>query len=67
MKYFEFGIYRVKIYGDYRHFPLNKEYYVHYDLERARELGYKIKLIEDGDANFLSYAGPNMRVNGTIF
>jgi hypothetical protein len=67
MKYYKFGIYRVKIYGDYRHIPLNKEYYVHYDLERARELGYKIELIEDGNANFLSYAGPNMRVNGTVF
>jgi hypothetical protein len=67
MEYYEFGIYRVKIYGDYRHIPLNKEYYVHYDLERARELGYKIELIEDDNANFLSYSGSNMRVNGTIF
>jgi len=41
--------------------------YVHYDLERARELGYQIKLIDDGSANFLSYGGPNMRVSRTAF
>jgi hypothetical protein len=67
LKYYEFGIYRATINGDKKHIPVNKKYYVHFDLERAKELGYKIKLIEDGNPNVLSYAGPNMRVSGTVF
>lgn len=67
-KYLEFGIYHVKILdADYRLLPTSKEMYIHFDLARAKELGYKIKVIEDGQPNVLSYAGPTTRISGTAF
>ena len=53
----KYGIYRAIITGhDYRLFRLNKDdHYTHFDLKRARELKYKIHLIQDGNANALLY------------
>lgn len=68
LKFFEFGIYRAHVKTvNYRLFKTNKKnYYTHYDLTRAKELGYEIKLIEDGNPNVLSYAGASMKVNGNV-
>lgn len=68
MKFIEYGIYRAKIYdADYRLLPTRKKTYVHFDLVRAKELGYRIEIIEDDKPNLLSYAGPNMRLSGNAF
>jgi hypothetical protein len=68
LKFFEYGIYRVKITNsDCRLLPTTGPKFTHYDLERAKELGYTIEIIEDGKPNILSYAGANIRVNGSIF
>jgi hypothetical protein len=64
LKYIKYGIYRCKITGtDPRLFRENPDcYYTHFDLNRAKELGYSIKLIEDENSpNALIY---NNRVNG---
>lgn len=68
MKYFEYGIYRVNIENyDLKLLQIKGNYATHYDLIRAKELGYKITLIEDGKHNVLSYAGANVRADGRIF
>ena len=57
LKYLPHGIFRCIIEGiDRRLFRVNFEhYYTYHDLKRAQELGYKIKLIEDGLPNALLY------------
>ena len=53
----KYGIYRAVITGhDYRLFKTNdNNSYAHHCLKRARELKYKIDLIQDGNANALLY------------
>lgn len=60
----EFGIYNVEIENtEPRLFRTNPEgKYTHYDLMRAKELGFEMK-IKEGEANFLYYP-PDTRVNG---
>lgn len=56
--FIRYGIYRCKVTGDINHklFKVNKlNYYTSYDLQTARQLGYEIDLIEDGQPNFLQY------------
>jgi hypothetical protein len=58
MKFFKYGIYRVKIITRVNPFifrPNDKNYYTHTDLNFARVLKYVTELIEDGKPNFLSY------------
>ena len=45
----------------FRFYP--KNYYTHYDLATAKELGFGIKLIQDNQPNVLLYDG-NCRING---
>ena len=62
--FFRFGIYRCKITGDINplYFRINKDnYYTHIDLKRARELNYKIDMIEDENINFMYF---EKRANG---
>lgn len=73
MTHVEYGIYRAKIYGaDNRLLKTTKPLktkdpkFTHFELTRAKELGYKIEIINDGKLNLLSYAGPNMRAQGTV-
>lgn len=68
LTYFEYGIYRAKVYNsDYRLFRnKNNNYYTHFDLTRAKELNYEIELIVDGHNNLLSYADKNSKINGNI-
>lgn len=68
LKFFEFGIYRAEVRNaDRRLFKTNRrKYYTHYDLTRAKELGYEIKLIEDGYPNCLLYLGAETKVNGNV-
>lgn len=56
-EHFQYGIYRCMIQKiTTRLFRYNKNnYYTHFDLERAKELGLKIEMIEDGENNFLHY------------
>ena len=65
LKFYQFGIWRVKINkADFKLFKINDEnYYTHYDLTRARELEYEMELIEDGKPNFLFY-DKNSRIQG---
>jgi hypothetical protein len=60
MKFYKYGIYRVKMISRVNPFifrPNDKNYYTHTDLNFAKELGYEMDLIEDGKPNFLSYEG----------
>lgn len=69
MKYFDCGIYRAKIHiKDYLLMKENKDnYYTHITLSRAKELGYKIEIIDDNEANFLHY-DKNTRIDSrTVF
>jgi len=68
LKFFRFGIYRVEITNiNHRLFKHNGDnYYTHFDLTRAKELGYPIKLIQDGKPNALLYDGNGKRVNGDV-
>ena len=65
---FNYGIYRVEIErsGDEmidRLFRFNDlHYYTHYDLQTARELGFRMELIKDDEANALLYT--KARANG---
>jgi hypothetical protein len=60
IKYFKYGIYRVKILTRINPFIFNindKNYYTHIDLNFAKTLNYEMELVEDGNPNFLSYEG----------
>ena len=65
-----YGIYRCIISGDIdpKLFRINKSnYYTHFDIYSARQLGYNIELIQDGQVNSLIYGG-NYRVQAkTMF
>ena len=57
-EYYSYGIYRAKIECEtdlnlFRKSPLNK--YTHFDLQHAKELGYPVTLIEEGQPNHLQY------------
>lgn len=70
-KFFHYGIYRCEISksGDNkidRLFRFNKKnYYTHFCLKRARELGLDIKIIDDGEANVLIYSRDCL-INGNL-
>lgn len=67
-KILSFGIYRVKVKStiNTKLFRLNKnDYYTNTDLRRARELGYELELIKDGEPNFLFYP-PECRKSGSM-
>ncbi|MEM5804006.1 MAG: hypothetical protein QW350_04720 [Candidatus Aenigmatarchaeota archaeon] len=63
--YFKYGIYKCKVIdADQRLFSINyNNFYTHFDLTRAKELGYKMELIDESP-NFLSYEGPGKKING---
>jgi hypothetical protein len=65
LKYFQYGIYRVKITVTKNElFKVNdKNYYTHYDLTFAKELGFEMELIEDDQPNALIYEA-NTRIYG---
>ena len=62
--YYPAGIYRVRIHGiDKRLMTINPHhYYTHVDVKRAKELGYTMHLIEDGQPNVAKY---KKRVSGS--
>lgn len=57
-EFFRYGIYRAEVSNyDYKLFRPNKNnYYTHFDMNIARKHGFTIKLIQDGQPNFLYYA-----------
>ncbi len=68
LKFFTYGIYRCVIDGDAKCFRKNRlNYYTHYDLNIAKEIGLKLSLIVDDQPNYLSYF-KDQRISGnTIF
>lgn len=68
LPYFAYGIYRVQIKKfDPKLLRIKGEYATHFDLTRAKELGYEIKLIQDNKPNFLDYSGANVKADGRVF
>ncbi|GAM23477.1 hypothetical protein SAMD00019534_066520 [Acytostelium subglobosum LB1] len=66
MRTIPFGIYRATINGKHGAFKTNKnEYYTHYDLIFAKELGLSFNLKCDEKANALIY-NSSCRINGSI-
>jgi hypothetical protein len=64
--FYEFGIYRCKIGGSNNLFrKQTTNYYTHYDLTTAKELGLTIELICDDQPNFLYYSKVR-RVCGSV-
>ena len=56
-KFYNYGIYRAEVTNkNEKLFRTGKKtYYTHYDLGRAKDLGFDIKLIEDDEPNFFYY------------
>jgi hypothetical protein len=69
LKFYQCGIYRCKIeVPNNKLFRRNKNnYYTQIDLNRAKELGYKMKLIVDGKPNFLYYDRKKMILGYHLF
>lgn len=69
--YYQYGIYRCMIIPNNLNnklFRINEEkYYTHFDLTRAKELKYKIKLIQDTQPNFLYYSRDKCLVGSQVF
>ena len=64
-EFFSVGIYRCRIIGKNKFFRINSvnHHYTHYDLTTAKELGFKMEMIEDGKYNFLQYES-TQKING---
>ena len=65
-----FGLYRAVISGNINRFlfRVNKDnIYTHIDIKRAKELNYKVELLQDGYDNFLYYAREKRAVGKTLF
>jgi hypothetical protein len=64
----EFGIYRCKITGKGKLFVFNAEnYYTQADILVARDYGFTIELIHDGQPNFLYYSKDCLISGSTLF
>jgi hypothetical protein len=70
-KFFEYGIYRVKIHFENKHrkiMRMNKNnYYTTMDLNTAKRLGLKMTVVEDGQPNFLHYGAGTCVSGSQIF
>ena len=75
-EFFKYGIYRAEIdevqiaynVNSRKLFRFNKKnYYTHFDLTRAKELGLEIKLIIDGQPNFLYYSRDKLITGTELF
>ena len=62
LKYFQYGIYHCKIsQSECKIFRTNKRnYYTHYDLTRAKELGLQMEIVEDNNSNFYYYSSKKL-------
>ena len=72
MKFFKYGIYRVKVYKEdtdtNKLFRFNPEhYYTHTDLEVAKEIGLNYELIVDNQPNFMHYSRDKLMTGSEIF
>jgi hypothetical protein len=74
--FFKYGIYRAEIdkvqiaynVNSRKLFRFNKQnYYTHFDLTRAKELGLEIKLIIDDQPNFLYYSREKLMTGTELF
>ena len=72
LTYFKYGVYRCIISNDDE--KLNKffrfsgkDYYTHHDLTRAKELKFKIEIIEDGNVNILQYNKEDLIYGNKVF
>jgi uncharacterized protein YuzE len=72
-KYFSYGIYRAKVHikqsnNNFKLFKINKNnYYTHYDLTLAKELGFEIELIYDNEFNFYYYSKEKLIKSKLLF
>ena len=69
LKYYKYGIYRAEITNkNEKLFRTGKKtYYTHYDLGRAKELGFDIELIQDDKPNFLYYERSKLLNGSKLF
>jgi hypothetical protein len=70
MEFAQFGIYRCVITPSRptKLFRINpRNYYTHIDIKHARELGFKIEMIEDGQSNHLYYAPDKLVLGSVLF
>ena len=66
--FFNYGIYRCKIIGNTKLFRFNFDnYYTHFDLNTAKDLGLQINLIIDDKPNFLYYSRDKCLTGHEIF
>lgn len=67
--FFNFGIYRCRVIGaEPEYFKTNDaNKYTHTDLQCAQDLGYKLELIEDGQANALIYCRSSLVTGRELF
>jgi len=65
LKYYSYGLYRVKITGESKRFLFSaRPWHTHYDLQSAKAQKLNIELIVDDKPNFLSYEGYDKRISG---
>ena len=66
--YFPYGLYRVRIQGEHKLFRKNKSnYYTHYCLTTAKQLGLTMELIKDGKPNALIYSKEGRKSGRSCF
>ena len=68
MEFKEYGIYHCEIEGVHKFFMKSKQhYYTSYSVDHAMKLGLKIKIITDGDVNFLAYTADKRVDSSGVF
>ena len=68
LEFYQYGIYRCNISGNNKQFRKNKlNYYTHIDLNEAKRLNLKIKLIVDSEPNFLYYSRDKLLTGTELF
>ena len=68
LEFYQYGIYRCNISGNNKQFRKNKlNYYTHIDLNEAKRLNLKVKLIVDSEPNFLYYSRDKLLTGTELF
>ena len=68
LEFYQYGIYRCNISGNNKQFRKNKlNYYTHIDLNEAKRLNLKVKLIIDSEPNFLYYSRNKLLTGTELF
>ena len=68
LEFYQYGIYRCNISGNNKQFRKNRlNYYTHIDLNEAKRLNLKVKLIVDSESNFLYYSRDKLLTGTELF